>query len=72
MQNGNATTMEFPFSQSSRLELQAEFGHLTLLPVRDGESPHVELPRGAQDSVVVQIDKVGDVVRVGFDPTRSL
>lgn len=73
MQDGNAQTLELPFSpfKPARLEVQAEFGHITLLPVRDGESPHVELPRGAQDSVVVQIDKFGDVVRVGFDPTRS-
>jgi hypothetical protein len=50
------------------LELQAEFGNLSLVPVEAGQTPRLELTRNTGDNVEVFVEKVGDVVRVRLDP----
>lgn len=63
----NGTVWELPFSQSAVLELQTEYGNLALMPVEAGQMPRLELSRSSAE-VVVNVDKVGDVVRVALDP----
>jgi hypothetical protein len=69
MQNGN--TWELPFGQPARLELQTEFGSLSLVPVEPGRPARIELSPGSIDRVGVHIEKVGDTVRVALDPHQS-
>lgn len=63
----NGTVWELPFSQSAVLELQTEYGNLALMPVEAGQTPRLELSRSSAE-VAVNVDKVGDVVRVALDP----
>lgn len=63
----NGTVWELPFSQSAVLELQTEYGNLALMPVEAGQMPRLELSRSSAE-VAVNVDKVGDVVRVALDP----
>jgi hypothetical protein len=72
MHTGNANVWNLPFDQPAILELQAEFGNLSLLPVEPGQNPRLELSRGSNDSVDVHVEKVGEVVRVGLDPVSPL
>jgi hypothetical protein len=65
MHNGNV--WELAFDQPAVLELQAEFGNLSLLPVEPGQTPRLELSHGSSDSVEVQVGKVGEVIRVSLD-----
>ena len=57
---------ELPFDEPAVLELEAEFGALSLVPVEPGQSPRLELTRGTADNVDVQIDTVGGLVRVAL------
>jgi hypothetical protein len=66
----NGTVWELPFDQPAVLELQAEFGSLSLLPVEAGQTPHLELSRTTAEHVEVHVDKVGDVVRVEIAPVQ--
>jgi hypothetical protein len=68
MQNGNVR--QLPFGPRAELELQTEWGSLTLLPVEPGQSPRLELSRGSSEGIAVHIEKVGEVVRVSLDPER--
>ena len=70
MQNG--TTWELPFSQPAVLELQSDFGQLTLRPIEPGETPRIELQRGSAETIAVHIEKSGERVRVSLEPHRSL
>jgi len=65
MHTGNV--WELPFSQPAVLELATEYGNLALLPVEPGQTPRLELSRNSAD-VAVNVDKLGDVVRVALDP----
>jgi hypothetical protein len=67
MQNG--TVWELPFDQPAVLELQTEFGNLSLVPVEQGQAPRLELSRGAEN-VDVHVDKQGEVVRVSLEPLQ--
>jgi hypothetical protein len=69
MQNGNV--WELPFGQPAVLEVQTEFGSLTLLPVEPGQRPRLELLGGSSANTEVHIDKLGDVVRVAIDPRTA-
>src|SRR6476659_9881255 len=69
MHNGNV--WELAFDEPAVLELQAEYGALSLLPVEPGQRPHLELSRASTDRVGVQVDKVGGVVRVSLEPLSS-
>ena len=72
MQNGD-NIWELPFEpgKAAELELRSEWGSLALLPVESGQRPRLELTRGSCESVAVQVDKIGDVVRVALDPHRN-
>src|SRR5437879_12149019 len=69
MQNGN--TWELPFGSPAELELHTEWGSVAILPVEPGQMPRLELSRGSTEHIAVEVDKVGDVVRVGLEPHRS-
>lgn len=69
MHNGNV--WELAFDQPAVLELQAEFGSLSLLPVEPGQSPRVELAPSSTDNVEVHVDKLNEVVRVRLDARPS-
>ena len=69
MHNGNV--WELAFDEPAVLQLQAEFGNLSLLPVEPGQRPRLELARGSGDGVDVQVDKVDAVVRVRLEPRSS-
>jgi hypothetical protein len=74
MQNNNSndnTVWELPFGQPAELELQTEWGNLSLAPVEPGQSPRLELSRDSADNIAVHVDKQGDTVRVSLDPQRS-
>jgi hypothetical protein len=62
---------ELSFDEPAVLELQAEFGALSLLPVETGQRPRLELSRGSTDKIDVQVDKVGGAVRVSLEPLSS-
>ncbi|MBV9596360.1 MAG: hypothetical protein JOZ87_05820 [Chloroflexi bacterium] len=64
MHNGNV--WELPFEEPAVLELQAEFGAVSLVPVEPGQRPRLELRRASTDNIGVQVDKVGEVVRVSL------
>jgi hypothetical protein len=66
MDNGN--TWDLPFDTPAELELQAEWGTLTLLPVEPGQQPRLELPNGTNDPNSVTIDKRDQRVRVRVAP----
>lgn len=68
MQNGNV--WQLPFSARAELELQTEWGSLTLQPVEAGQGPRLELPRASTEFIAVHVDKAGDAVRVALDPQR--
>jgi hypothetical protein len=69
MHNGH--TWELPFEQPARLELQAEWGELTLLPVESGHTARLELSRESLEATSVYVERVGDVVRVALQPLHS-
>jgi hypothetical protein len=71
MHNDNSTTWELPFDHPATMQLQTEFGNLSLVPVEPGQQPRLELSRGGRENVDVHIEKVGDVVRVALDPHRN-
>jgi hypothetical protein len=70
MHNGNV--WELAFDKPAILELRAEYGNLALLPVEPGQSPRLELPLGSSDTTDVQVENVGEVVRVSLEPRPSL
>jgi hypothetical protein len=70
MHNGNV--WELAFDQPAVLELQAEFGNLTLLPVEPELSPRLELSPSSSDHVDVHVDKLNEVVRVSLESRPSL
>ncbi|HEV7666358.1 MAG TPA: hypothetical protein VGQ62_22680 [Chloroflexota bacterium] len=65
------TTWALPFSEHAELELQTEWGSLTLLPVESGEQPRLELTPRSAEHLVVHVEKHGDTVRVSLDPEHS-
>jgi hypothetical protein len=65
------TVWELPFDQPAVLELQAEFGAVTLLPVEAGEPPRLELARHGADNAEVEIEKLGQVVRVSIGTAHN-
>ena len=67
MQNG--TVWELPFDQPAVLELQTEFGNLSLVPVEPGQATRLELSRGSEN-IDVHVDKQGEVVRVSLEPLQ--
>jgi hypothetical protein len=69
MHNGNV--WELAFDQPAVLELQAEFGNLSLVPVEPGQRPRLELSRSSGDNVDVHVEKVDEVVRVSLDSRRG-
>jgi len=72
MHNANGNNVwDLPFGQPPVLELQAEFGNLSLVPVEAGQNPRLELSRGSNANVDVQVEKVGDAVRVSFNPVSQ-
>jgi hypothetical protein len=68
MQNG--TVWELPFDQPAVLELQTEFGNLSMVPVEPGQATRLELSRGSSENVDVHVDKQGEVVRVSLEPSQ--
>jgi DUF4097 and DUF4098 domain-containing protein YvlB len=70
MNTGNV--WELPFGTPAVLELQSEWGNLTLVPVEPGEQPRLELTRGAAENTAVEVEKQGDAVRVRLDPVGSM
>jgi len=70
MQNGNV--WELPFGTPAELELRTDYGSVAILPTEPGQTPRLELSRGAADHIAVLVEKAGDVVRVALDPHRSL
>jgi hypothetical protein len=66
MQTGNV--WELPFDESAVLEMQMEFGQLTLLPVEAGQRPRLELSRSSNEDLEVHVEKLEDVVRVAVEP----
>src|SRR5258708_4819113 len=70
MQTDNHT-WALPFGQPAELELQTEWGNLSLVPVEPGQSPRLELSPGSADNISVHIDKQGDAVRVSLDPQQA-
>jgi hypothetical protein len=62
---------ELPFGEPAELELQTEWGNLSLLPVEPGQTPRLELARESADNISVHVEKQGDAVRVTLDPQRS-
>ena len=70
MHNGN-NIWELPFGLPAELELQTEWGNLSLVPVEPGQRPRLELSPGSADNIAVHVDKQGDAVRVSLDPQRS-
>jgi hypothetical protein len=69
MHNGN--TWDLPFGEPAELELQSEWGTLTLVPVEAGQQPRLELSRGSAENVAVHVDKIGERVRVALEPQRG-
>jgi hypothetical protein len=67
----NESTWELPFEDPAKLELRAEFGNLILTAVEDGGTPRLELSRNSVERIHVRVDKVGDTVRVAFEPQRN-
>lgn len=66
MHDGNV--WELPFDQPAVLEMQAEFGNVSLVPVEPGTSPRLEFAREASEASEVHVEKVGEVVRVSLAP----
>jgi hypothetical protein len=64
----NGSVWELPFDATAVLELQTEFGHLSVLPVEQGQPARIELSRGSAENIDVHVEKVGEVVRVGLEP----
>jgi hypothetical protein len=60
-----------PFGQPAELELQTEWGNLSLVPVEPGQNPRLELSPDSTDNIAVHVDTYGDAVRVSLDPQRS-
>ena len=48
--NANST-WELPFGTPAELELQTEWGMLTLQPVEPGGQPRISLDRGSTDTI---------------------
>jgi hypothetical protein len=73
MHSGNGNNVwDLPFEQPPVLELQADFGNLSLMPVEPGQTPRLELVHGSKANFDVQVEKVAEAVRVNFDPISSL
>jgi hypothetical protein len=64
----NDNTWALPFGEAAELELKTEWGQLSLQPVEPGGTPRLELTRGSGRHIQVNIDKVGESVRVSLDP----
>ena len=71
MPNGDTSTWELPFGQPAQLELHTEWGSVALLPVGPEEKPRLELSRASRNNLAVEVEKIGDVVRVLLDPARA-
>jgi hypothetical protein len=69
MDNGN--TWELPFGVPAELELNTEWGSISLEPVEPGRQPRLELTRGSTDNVAVHVEKHGQTVRVALEPQRN-
>jgi len=69
MQNGNVWNL--PFSQPAELELQTDWGNLSLVPVEPGQTPRLELSRGSLDRIAVHVEKQGETVRVSLEPQHG-
>ncbi len=69
--NGNGKIWELGFEQPAVLELQAEFGNLSLLPLEPGQTPKMELSRASVDNVDVHVETANGVVRVSLDSRRA-
>src|SRR6266567_9274856 len=69
MQSGN--TWELPFGDSAELELQSEWGSLSIVAVEPGQPARLELTKGSVENVAVHVDKIGETVRVALDPQHS-
>jgi hypothetical protein len=67
----NDQVWELPFGDTAELELQSEWGSLTLLPLEPGQRPRLELSRGSAGNVAVHVERVGEAVRVALDPHRN-
>ena len=67
----NTTTWDLPFGSPAELELRSEACSMSLLPVEAGKQPRLELSHRSVDSVDVDVEKVGSVVRVALDPRPS-
>jgi hypothetical protein len=67
----NDKIWELPFGQPAELELQTEWGNLSLVPVEAGQPPRLELSHGSTENVAVSVEKVGETVRVALDPQRN-
>ena len=64
----NSATWELPFGPTPQLELHAEFGQLTIVPVEPGGTPRLELSRGSTDTVQVHLETDEQRVRVSLEP----
>jgi len=68
----NDMIWELPFGQPAELELRAEWGNLTFMPIRrEGEMPRLELSRGSAEHITVHVEKVDNAVRVAIEPQRN-
>jgi hypothetical protein len=67
----NETTWELPFGEPAELQLRAEWGNLTLVPVEDGGLPRLEVSHQSAEHMTIHVDKVGETVRVGIEPQRN-
>ena len=71
MRNGHTGAWELPFGAAAELELQTEYGSLTLVPVEADMAPRLELAHGSREHFDVRVDRVGERVRVALDPRHA-
>lgn len=62
-------TWPLPFSDLAQLELATPFGDIQLIPLAEGETPHVE-QAGGDRGLNVEMAKEGDVVRMRLTSTE--
>ena len=61
---------DLPFGTPAELELHADWGTLTIVPVEPGGQPRLQLHRGTEH-IVPEIEKHGGLVRVRLEPRRD-
>jgi hypothetical protein len=68
----NASIWNLPFGQTAELELHADWGNLSLVPVEPGQTPRLELSHHSTERFDVYVDKEGETVRVSVEPRHGV